>query len=221
MVILVYNDFILYDFILFILLFLGLIQMIVFVSLAISNFISGYFLEAFGFLAAFILISALTTAALLLAVFQLVESLPKDKRAESHSSLLLLPKKIWLLLMAPRSRKWRLRFLIPCDAMCFFNGQTVLGPILLLRLLNTPFCWSSSKIGIFRGSFFLVSGVGSVILLGLLPRLVHKSFVILVAFVSIAGYMALFGFAESTDAVYVCTIVCLYVEAIQNESFFE
>lgn len=181
--------------------------MILLGSVAMSNYVSGYLLECFGFFWSLVFIASLTALALLLCIFQLGESLAVEDRAERRSSLLILPRKIWLMLRAPRSRKWRLHFLIPLDMMSFFCGQSVIGPILLLRLLNQPFCWSPSKIGIFRGTYFLSSGIGSPILIALLPILVHKSFVILVAFLSIAANLALFGFAVTPVALYVCKYI--------------
>ena len=159
--------------------------------------LSGIILNSFGFLYTFVFMAACFLISILLMIFQLKESLPKEKRTKQEYHWIKSPKRIYKLLKIPRSQKWRLKMLLSIDAISFVSGQIVIGPILLLRLLNRPFCWGSRGIGIFRGTYFFVSGVGAVFAVKVFPKVFHKAFVILISNLSSFGYLLLLGSFET------------------------
>ena len=174
---------------------LAIIDLIIFVSLGVSNMLSGIILNRFGFLGSFIFMASCVVLSLLLTSFQLKESLSPEKRAVNSKHWIKSPKKIYILLTTPRSQKWRLKFLIAIDCLFFVVGQAVLGPIILLRLLN--FCWSSTEIGIYRGAYFFISGIGGVFAVKVIPKFFHKVIVILLSILSSFGFCLLLGLFES------------------------
>ena len=180
----------------------AIIDLIVFVSVGSSNFLSGIVLSSLGFLYTFIFIAVCYAVSMLLLIFQLKESLHSGNKAVRTMHWMKSPVNIYKLLKAPRSQKWRLRMLIPIDSLNTMVGQVVIGPILLLRLLNRPFCWNSKDIGFYRGSYYLVSGIGSVFAVKLLPKCFHKVFVILVSNISSFGYLIILGLFETNNWYY-------------------
>ena len=136
-------------------------------------------------------------------VFQLKESLHKDNISQPTMHWIKSPMNIYKLLKAPRSQKWRLRMLIPIDSLTTMTSQVVIGPILLLRLLNRPFCWSSKEIGFYRGSYYFMSGVGSVFAVKIFPKCFHKVFVILVSNISTFAYLIILGLFETRGWYYI------------------
>jgi len=165
--------------------------------------LSGIVLNAFGFRGTFIFVASLVLLSLLLQVFQLKESLSQEKRAVDSKHWIKSPKKIYTLLITPRSQKWRLKLLIFIDCLFFTVAQSVLGPIILLRLLNIPFCWNTTEIGVYRGIYFFVSGIGAVFAVKVIPKFFHKATVILLSLLSSFGFCLLLGLFESRDWYYI------------------
>ena len=189
-------------FIFFLFFFTAIIDLIVFISVGSSNFLSGIILSSLGFLYTFIFIGVCYAVSMLLLIFQLKESLHSGNRPLRTMHWIKSPVKIYKLLKAPRSQKWRLRMLIPIDCLTTMVSQVVIGPILLLRLLNEPFVWPAKEIGYYRGSFFFASGIGSVFAVKILPKCFHKVFVILVSNISSFGYLIILGLFETTGWYY-------------------
>lgn len=173
--------------------------MVLFLALATSNYVSGIVLETFGFFITLCALAGLSIIVILLTFLQLAESLPKEKRSTSGSLWEIL-KKIWLLIKVDRPDKWRFYYMVPLEIFAAFVQQE--DGVILLRLLNAPFCFLPFDVGMFRGSAYIVTGIGSAFLLQVLPKFAHKGFAVVVAFLSSSAYNVIFGLSTSTLMVY-------------------
>lgn len=189
---------------------IAIIDAITFSSLGISNMLSGIVLESFGFLGTFLFITGFVIISIFLSIFQLKESLASEVRANKTSHWIQSPKRIFKVLMAPRSQKWRMRLLIPIDSLGGFFTQVVIAPILMLRLLNFPFCWNPVEIGMLRGSYFFISGIGAVFAVKLIPLYFNKMFVVFLSYLSTCGYLLVIGIFETKTMYYVAVVIGMF-----------
>lgn len=89
-----------------------------------------------------------------------------------------------------------------------FTAPVTVLQVLVLLLLNKPYCWPSKLIGYYRGSLFAVMGVGGVLAVKLLPKLMNRSAVIILANISSAAYLVLFALAGDELSAYLGIYYC-------------
>lgn len=190
----------------------AVVDFMLFLAITSSNFSSGVILVAYGFLPCFLLMLTISVISMLVCIFFLGESLPAENRADKNFSfvkIFTLPKEIWKILEKDRPSKWRLKLLIPLDATVGFTAPVTVLQVLVLILLNIPFCWPSNWIGYYRGTLFVIMGVGGVLAVKVLPLFINKSVVIMMANISSAAYLVLFALARDKLWAYLCTCFLL------------
>ena len=190
---------------------LAIVDMLLLLSLTLSNFTSGVFLEKFGFVNAFYLILCTAVASLFVAVFFFEESLPKEKRTK-RTNFLCLPRKVIQIISLSRPGRWRLGYLLSTFIVMVLVSPAVIMGVMMLYLLNLPFCWSSKKIGYYRGTYFAALGIGGAIGVKILPKFFSRSFVIIISILSSVGLLLVFGFSKSTYGVYLGMHDKLYLD---------
>ena len=184
----------------------AVVDFALFLAITSSNFSSGVILRSYGFLVCFLIMFTISVVSMLICIFFLKESLPVDKRAEKKP-LLMLPKEIYKCLKVDRPSKWRLNLLIPLDATVGFTAPVTILQVLVLILLNTPFCWPSEMIGFYRGTLFVVMGIGGVVAVKVLPMVMNKSAVIVLANISSSAFLVMFALSRTKTTAYLCKIL--------------
>jgi len=144
-------------------------------------------------------------------IFFVAESLPPEKRADKTESFFSIPRKVFRIVkkQRPNGRRLELILLMVVDSSVGFTAPVSIQSLLILILLNIPYCWPSSWIGYYRGSLFVIMGFGGVLAVKVLPYIIAKPMVIIVACLSSAGYLVAFSLATVKWSAYVCTLFFL------------
>lgn len=194
---------------------IAIVDFILFTAITTSNFSSGKYLQKFGFLACFILMFCIAIISLLWCIFILFESLPPENRADKSESIFLIPKKVFQTVKKQRKDRRKLITYMVVDATVGFTAPVTILNVLVLILLNIPFCWPSSWIGYYRGTLFIIMGLGGVVAVKLLPKLMVEPFVIVVACLSSAGFLVAFSLARKVWSAYVSILAGLFAFSAQ------
>ena len=189
-------------------------DLVLFAAITTSYFSNGKYLQIYGFQACFMLMLIIAVVTLFCGIFFIAESLPKDKRAARSDSVLYIPRQVFGIVSKKRPARKKLFLLMVVDSTVGFTSPASVQSLLLLILLNVPFCWPSSWIGYYRGALFAIMGVGGVVAVKLLPLVMAKPFVIIVACLSSAGYLVAFSLSSNKWSAYVCMlcIFCIFLK---------
>ena len=158
----------------------------------------------------------IAVVSLLLGIFFIAESLPVEKRAAKSDSILSIPRQVFGIVGKKRPARKKLFLLMIVDSTVGFTAPVSVQSLLILILLNVPFCWASAWIGYYRGALFAIMGVGGVVAVKLFPMVISKPSVIIVACLSSAGYLVAFSLSSQTWSAYVCKL-CLFIFVYQTD----
>ena len=176
-----------------------------FVGAMLSNFVGGHFINAYGFVPPMWFVFTCLVMSVLYAIFVLPESLPKASRGEGKGLgkvCFSYPVQVWRTLTRERPGKWKLKLMIPADL--FTNMLTMgMGPVILLYLLNNPFCLTSIRVGYFTGTRFLLIGLGTGFGLKVLSKFLTDYHMMMVGFASHAVFFSTIGLAKVEWLLYV------------------
>lgn len=188
----------------------AVVDFVLFLAITASNFSNGKFLQVFGFLACFMLMLSISLFSLVWCIFFVAESLPPEKRADKTESLFSIPCKVFQIVKKQRAngRRLELILLMVVDSTVGFTAPVSIQSLLILILLNIPFCWPSAWIGYYRGALFVIMGFGGVFAVKVLPYIMAKPMVIIVACLSSAGYLVAFSLSRVKWSAYVCKLFC-------------
>ncbi|XP_066910424.1 lysosomal proton-coupled steroid conjugate and bile acid symporter SLC46A3-like [Clytia hemisphaerica] len=194
---------------------IAIVDLVLFAAITASNFSNGKYLQEFGFLACFLLMFTISIVSVIWCFLFISESLPPEKRTETKDPLFTIPRRVLGSVIRKRPNRKKLLLLMVVDSTVGFTAPVSVQSLLILILLNIPFCWPSSWIGYYRGALFAIMGVGGVIAVKLLPYIMAKPLVIIVACLSSAGYLVSFSLSRSVWASYVSILAGLFAYSAQ------
>lgn len=178
--------------------------MLTLLGTTVSSFSSGAFLQRFGFLYSFYFMFALSLCSLMYALI-LKESLPKGERAfPTFKDIAKLPKKIYLMLAKARPERWKIWYLIPGSSLMFFGSANVYIGIIMLSMMNLPYCFSAEQIGYYIGTLLLTVAVGAVFCAKVLTKLLWNSVILMISALSAIGFLIALTFSNTKEMLYIC-----------------
>ncbi|CAB3983511.1 solute carrier family 46 member 3-like [Paramuricea clavata] len=154
---------------------IGLLESMTFVGGATGELISGVLIEKLGFMAPFITILSLITIIIFYILFVLKESYFPNQQSRFfsldtfHGSL-----KVWIK-HRPQNNRIHLLLLLAVGFFVPILIFTGTDDVLILFVLHRPFCFSSSMIGYFLAVFLVVKGVGVLIGMPVMTRILKLS----------------------------------------------
>ena len=167
------------------------------IGTVISQIVVGYLISSLGYYYPFLILTAL----LLLGVVVTACLLPETVTCDPDVRFWTLHhfRKAYHLYTRDNGtgRRWKL---LLCLAIAFCTCAVTLGrtDVLIIYLLDAPFCWSSVQIGYFGAVFMLICAPTSVLLIKLTQPKLSDSHLLLIATVSAAAYQAVVVFSRTT-----------------------
>ena len=183
---------------------LAVIEMLTLLGTTVSSFSSGVFLQRFGFLYSFYFMLALSLCSLVYALI-LKESLPKSKRALPNLiDITKSPKKIYLMLTKARPERWKIWYLIFSSSLMFFGSANVYIGIIMLSMMNLPYCFPAKQIGYYIGTLLLTVAIGAVFCAKVLTKLLWNSVILMISALSAIGFLIALSFSNTKEMLYLC-----------------
>lgn len=183
---------------------LAVIEMLTLLGTTVSSFSSGVFLQRFGFLYSFYFMLALSLCSLVYALI-LKESLPKSKRALPNLiDITKSPKKIYLMLTKARPERWKIWYLIFSSSLMFFRSANVYIGIIMLSMMNLPYCFPAKQIGYYIGTLLLTVAIGAVFCAKVLTKLLWNSVILMISALSAIGFLIALSFSNTKEMLYIC-----------------
>ena len=183
---------------------LAVIEMLTLLGTTVSSFSSGVFLQRFGFLYSFYFMLALSLCSLVYALI-LKESLPKSKRALPNLiDITKSPKKIYLMLTKARPERWKIWYLIFSSSLMFFRSANVYIGIIMLSMMNLPYCFPAKQIGYYIGTLLLTVAIGAVFCAKVLTKLLWNSVILMISALSAIGFLIALSFSNTKEILYIC-----------------
>lgn len=183
---------------------LAVIEMLTLLGTTVSSFSSGVFLQRFGFLYSFYFMLALSLCSLVYALI-LKESLPKSKRALPNLiDITKSPKKIYLMLTKARPERWKIWYLIFSSSLMFFGSANVYIGIIMLSMMNLPYCFPAKQIGYYIGTLLLTVAIGAVFCAKVLTKLLWNSVILMISALSAIGFLIALSFSNTKEMLYIC-----------------
>ena len=183
---------------------LAVIEMLTLLGTTVSSFSSGVFLQRFGFLYSFYFMLALSLCSLVYALI-LKESLPKSKRALPNLiDITKSPKKIYLMLTKARPERWKIWYLIFSSSLMFFGSANVYIGIIMLSMMNLPYCFPAKQIGYYIGTLLLTVAIGAVFCAKVLTKLLWNSVILMISALSAIGFLIALTFSNTKEMLYIC-----------------
>ena len=183
---------------------LAVIEMLTLLGTTVSSFSSGVFLQRFGFLYSFYFMLALSLCSLVYALI-LKESLPKSKRALPNLiDITKSPKKIYLMLTKARPERWKIWYLIFSSSLMFFGSANVYIGIIMLSMMNLPYCFPAKQIGYYIGTLLLTVAIGAVFCAKVLTKLLWNSVILMISALSAIGFLIALTFSKTREMLYIC-----------------
>ena len=179
---------------------LAVIEMLTLLGTTVSSFSSGAFLQRFGFLYSFYFILALSLCSL---VYALILSLPKSERALPNLiDITKSPKKIYLMLTKARPERWKIWYLIFSSSLMFFGSANVYIGIIMLSMMNLPYCFPAKPIGYYIGTLLLTVAIGAVFCAKVLTKLLWNSVILMISALSAIGFLIALTFSKTREMLY-------------------
>lgn len=183
---------------------LAVIEMLTLLGTTVSSFSSGVFLQRFGFLYSFYFMLALSLCSLVYALI-LKESLPKSERALPNLiDITKSPKKIYLMLTKARPERWKIWYLIFSSSLMFFRSANVYIGIIMLSMINLPYCFPAKQIGYYIGTLLLTVAIGAVFCAKVLTKLLWNSVILMISALSAIGFLIALSFSNTKEMLYIC-----------------
>ena len=183
---------------------LAVIEMLTLLGTTVSSFSSGVFLQRFGFLYSFYFMLALSLCSLVYALI-LKESLPKSKRALPNLiDITKSPKKIYLMLTKARPERWKIWYLIFSSSLMFFGSANVYIGIIMLSMMNLPYCFPAKQIGYYIGTLLLTVAIGAVFCAKVLTKLLWNSVILMISALSAIGFLIALSFSNTKEMLHIC-----------------
>lgn len=183
---------------------LAVIEMLTLLGTTVSSFSSGVFLQRFGFLYSFYFMLALSLCSFVYALI-LKESLPKSKRALPNLiDITKSPKKIYLMLTKARPERWKIWYLIFSSSLMFFRSANVYIGIIMLSMMNLPYCFPAKQIGYYIGTLLLTVAIGAVFCAKVLTKLLWNSVILMISALSAIGFLIALSFSNTKEMLYIC-----------------
>ncbi|XP_045161917.2 proton-coupled folate transporter-like isoform X2 [Mercenaria mercenaria] len=176
-------------------------------GISVSTLIGGYFLQAYGFKSPLLVSAGLLVVAILITVFLLPESYPKEKRRVSSERCNNLRQAVEFY-YASWNDGLRLKYIISI-LVFFFTMVTVLGrsSIETLYQLNAPFCWTPQKLGLFSSLRTLLLQVVGMISIALFKLFLDDDSIAIIGSISFAASFITEGLAKNDVMIYIVTVV--------------
>ena len=183
---------------------LAVIEILTLLGTTVSSFSSGVFLQRFGFLYSFYFMLALSLCSLVYAVI-LKESLPKSERTLPNLiDITKPPKKIYLILTKARSEPWKIWYLIFSSSLMFFGSANVYIGIIMLSMMNLPYCFPAKQIGYYIGTLLLTVAIGAVFCAKVLTKILWNSVILTISALSAIGFLIALTFSNTKEMLYIC-----------------
>ena len=183
---------------------LAVIEILTLLGTTVSSFSSGVFLQRFGFLYSFYFMLALSLCSLVYAVI-LKESLPKSERTLPNLiDITKPPKKIYLILTKAGSEPWKIWYLIFSSSLMFFGSANVYIGIIMLSMMNLPYCFPAKQIGYYIGTLLLTVAIGAVFCAKVLTKLLWNSVILMISALSAIGFLIALTFSKTREMLYLC-----------------
>ena len=167
------------------------------IGTVVSQIVVGYLISSLGYYYPFLILIALLLLDLVVTACLLPETVTRDPDVRFWT--LHHFRKAYHLYTTDNGtgRRWKL---LLCLAIAFCTCAVTLGrgDVLLIYLLDAPFCWSSVLIGYFGAVFMLICVPTSVLLIKLTQPKLSDSHLLLIATVSTAAYQAVVVFSRTT-----------------------
>ena len=185
------------------------------IGTVISQIVLGYLINSLGYYYPFLILTALLLLSLVVTACLLPETVTRDPDVRfwtlHHFS------KAYHLYTRDNGtgRRWKL---LLCLAIVFCTCAVTLGrtDVLIIYLLDAPFCWSSVLIGYFGAVFMLICAPTSILLIKLTQPKLSDSHLLLIAIVSAVAYQAVVVFSTTTVLMFMgkCDIYLCIVKFI-------
>lgn len=183
---------------------LAVIEILTLLGTTVSSFSSGVFLQRFGFLYSFYFMLALSLCSLVYALI-LKESLPKSERALPNLiDITKSPKKIYLMLTKARPERWKIWYLIFSSSLMFFGSANVYIGIIMLSMMNFPYCFPAKQIGYYIGTLLLTVAIGAVFCAKVLTKILWNSVILTISALSAIGFLIALTFSNTKEMLYIC-----------------
>ena len=183
---------------------LAVIEMLILLGTIVSSFSSGAFLQKFRFLYSFYFMLALSLCSLIYALI-LKESLPISERAlPTLIDITKLRKKIYLMLVKARPERWEIWYMISSSSLMFFRSPNVYIGIIMLSMMNLPYCFPAKQIGYYIGTLLLTVEKEAVFCAKVLTKLLWNSVVLMISALSAIGFLIALTFSNTKEMLYIC-----------------
>lgn len=180
----------------------AIIQMLVFMGGVLSQLTSGLWIHKFGFIAPTWLILACQIAAILSAVFLVLE--PRERMADKDNKFFDLKNLKALVNVFRKKREGGRKslLLLVCAGAVVTLTTIGLGGVTALFVMRSPLCFGPKLVGYFLAYRMFVSGVGGTFGVKFLRRFFSEMTTSAISIVSQISEMVLLSFATRTWLVY-------------------
>ena len=178
-------------------------------AVTLVSFATGYFIEDMGYFYPMLASGVMVVLNILIIIF-IPESFPKDKRNLQESTFDKITTIFKLFFgESNKSRRWMYNTLMLVFLLTMFTSfgrQSVES----LYLLDTPFCWSSEKLGNFTSLKMLLQQIFGMGVIKLLQKAMSDEAIAMLGCVSFGASFVLEGLAQTDILMYIGRLLSIF-----------